>query len=78
MLTYTKDDNHVAGIVEEEEFEYMEWKTVIDEDGQNPVMILEHCVLLNRYIKNIYKMQNNNNLYFVLFWYAYISEAWLM
>lgn len=78
MLTYTKDDNHVAGIVEEEEFEYMEWKTVIDEDGQKPVMILEHCVLLNRYIKNIYKMQNNNNLYFVLFWYAYVSEAWLM
>lgn len=55
MLTYTKNDNHVAGIVEKEEFEYMEWKTVIDVDGQKPVMILEHCVLLNRYIKYIYK-----------------------
>lgn len=54
MLTYTKDDKHVEEIVEEEEFMYMEWKTVIDVDGQKPVMILEHCVLLNKYIKNIY------------------------
>lgn len=53
MLTYTKNDNHVAGIVEKEEFAYMEWKTVIDVDVQKPVMILEHCVLLNRYIKYI-------------------------
>lgn len=66
MLTYTKDDKHVEEIVEEEEFVYMEWKTVIDVDGQKPIMILEYCVLLNKYIKNIhvYIMQNNNNLYF--------------
>lgn len=37
MLTYTKDDKHVEEIVEEEEFEYMEWKTVIDVDDRNPL-----------------------------------------